>query len=807
MIYLIKSYLNKIETLFRDFKKLVKFMEIIKTDNYEDIKFLNDNYVKEILILLKEKSYESILNLSRELEKKEIFLSENKLRRILQILSSYKIIKLTKLRNGTLIERLKDVFSLQFKFNKITFGEIDNLLLSESIKGYANFPINPEKFSKEVVLKLNSYNQIVPLKTTVMAKELCKVFNECIKYNKQKRFSESTETGEFRSSVSNDAYKTFVCSPRTGSAKSLSLKVYTSMLKTESSLIILKDVDDVNQFCKDINEWSGNPDYARCHYSINQDNLKSKFHVTRTQLAEFRCIVITHSLFKQLKHQKRYELINLFENNKRNLIVIDERISFFKHHKITKDEIKNIDVFLSLEIGFFKRNSLNFAQSEVDDIVNKLNLLSQFVYLFNYLFETMLENDIKLHNYEFIWAQDWDSLRNNKNYNLELFNIYIDNYLFVSSQFSSAFLAHNSLKKIINEQRRKLKTQMEAMFYIIKNASVVEKTGKRITIHSIDEYHNDFSSYVVLDATAHINAYYNLSSKSIFKNLSHIRITNPKRYDNLTFHIARGYAQGRSSIYKDSTKDLLHEVNRYLKIANEIINENDKLLILGHKDFVKYLEKNSKDKRIFFTHWGRHIGKNDWSACNKVLVIGWNYIPKIEHYLTLSAANNGFDNAYDDSVLKHKKLISTMTVHQIADDLIQGISRGALRNVIDKNGNCPICEIYILARWKDEQTDKVLDIVTNEFNNSRKNLWMPLDIGSKKKKTKPQIKIEKIINYVAKKLETSEFVKVLDVKKELDISNSTFHRITNEEFEKLCLNKNIIYTYLDKKSKGFKNLN
>ena len=44
MIYLIKSYLNKIETLFRDFKKLVKFMEIIKTDNYEDIKFLNDNY-------------------------------------------------------------------------------------------------------------------------------------------------------------------------------------------------------------------------------------------------------------------------------------------------------------------------------------------------------------------------------------------------------------------------------------------------------------------------------------------------------------------------------------------------------------------------------------------------------------------------------------------------------------------------------------------------------------------------------------------------------------------------------------------
>ena len=54
MIYLIKSYLNKIERLFRDFKKLVKFMEIIKTDNYEDIKFLNDNYVKEILILLKE---------------------------------------------------------------------------------------------------------------------------------------------------------------------------------------------------------------------------------------------------------------------------------------------------------------------------------------------------------------------------------------------------------------------------------------------------------------------------------------------------------------------------------------------------------------------------------------------------------------------------------------------------------------------------------------------------------------------------------------------------------------------------------
>ena len=699
------------------------------------------------------------------------------------------------------------------KRNVIYFDNKIFWTFSESPENFSNIPIEPSSLSSNVVSKLKKFKQKIPVKTSVMAEEICKLFNECILCNNNPSLQpERKETEFFLERVSSEnLYKTFVISPQTGSAKSLSLKVYVSMLKKESSLIILKEVDDIIQFCQDVNSWSKNSSYAKCHYSITENNLQSENYVSRDELQNHRCIVITHSLFKQLKHDKKYEPIKYFRNQQRDLVVIDERISFFKHYAITLDEVREATNAIESEYEYFNNlppDQKNLLPDEIFDMIYDLyTSFLMFDLRSNSLLKDHMRGSNSNHRYEYLSPVNWRVLEteDGDRRDLEYLKELIDSLLFERMNSDVEFVSSKDCEKTIKEQRQKLKEIFESIVYISNNVSLLDVTTKKITLHSIGEYHNDFSSYVIMDATANINAYYHIASSYLSrKNLKRIKTTVVKQYKNLTFHISMGYAQGRSSIYKNKEKDILHEVKRYLSMAEGILAKKDKLLIIGHKTMIQYLKKYSKDKRIVFTHWGRHIGKNEWSDCNKVFVIGWNFLPTIEHYLILGAASNGFENIYNSFIREYKKTIQTIAIHQIADDLVQGISRGSLRNTIDSDGNCPISDIYILAKHqKDDATNQILNLVTNEFIDAKIVSWTPYDIGTIKKKTKPQGKIDTIIEYVVEKLKTQMSVTTTQIKEELNISNTTFHRLTNDEFEKICLSKNILYGYLDKKTKHF----
>lgn len=196
------------------------------------------------------------------------------------------------------------------------------------------------------------------------------------------------------------------------------------------------------------------------------------------------------------------------------------------------------------------------------------------------------------------------------------------------------------------------------------------------------------------------------------------------------------------------------------------------------------------------------------------MVIGWNYIPRVEHYLTLGAGNNGFRNTLDEIMFEHyktgniifkyPKLITTIIKQQIADDLVQGISRGALRNTIDTDGNCPKTDIYIFHK-KHEDATKIIKLVKDEFQGSKSEDWYPKDtIGTKVKKSKPQHTMDKIVQYVNEQLQTIDKISSAKVIEQLKISKTTFHRlVVTDDFTKLMDSSNLKYDYIDKKSKAF----
>lgn len=102
------------------------------------------------------------------------------------------------------------------------------------------------------VCKTLEVKNVVPSKTPKLIEELGNVLNECIERNK---------TGE--------PSKLLVFPAKTGTSKSLTTKTFISMLEETASIVVVPTVDDAIEYCKDINAFSRDSNYARCYYSIS----------------------------------------------------------------------------------------------------------------------------------------------------------------------------------------------------------------------------------------------------------------------------------------------------------------------------------------------------------------------------------------------------------------------------------------------------------------------------------------------------------------------------------------------------------
>lgn len=475
--------------------------------------------------------------------------------------------------------------------HSIKFSQKIVPLESLSVDDYPMVPVLPEDLIRNLKQKLRSYKQKIPQKTPQMATELCQIFNECILLN-----SKNLQTEQKQIYATKDkTVKTLVASPRTGSAKSLTLKVYVSLLKNESSLIVLKQVSDAIGFCEDINLWSNDKDYVRTHYSANDDNLKTKYLVSKGDLINYRAIIITHSLFIQLKQNGQLDKIKYYQDKPRDLVVIDERINTITRHTISFAEAKQSYLFIQKEVKQYEEYRNNTEPEFLRDITElenkykKLLLLEDLIRYFYFIFEDLLENSKK--SFPFISENEWNSFEIERKYSE--YATLIEDTISSTPYLNDLMLLKNE-EGLIREQRANFSRIVKSICSITNNMSLLQKGTKISYLHSFENAENDFLSIVILDATAHINGYYNFATKADCKNLIHLKTTNPKRYDNLSFHIAYGYSQGRISIYKNKEKDILHEVTRYLKIADNIcLLKKDKLLVIGHKDFIKYLESNN----------------------------------------------------------------------------------------------------------------------------------------------------------------------------------------------------------------------
>lgn len=641
------------------------------------------------------------------------------------------------------------------------------------------YPINPAFFLPKAIQFLESKGVLISEQIPIIIRELCIIFNECI-------INQNIDA----------VTKSRVYPAQTGIGKSVSLQVYISMLKNYSSLVVVSTVETAIKYCETINILSGDNNYARTTYAITQKNKKHNLRVENAELKNYRAIVITHKMFKIVNQNVVVDLYRLYQKQQRDLVVIDEKLSMYEQYKISYKGLEKL------------KNNLESILSSCDgaqDIDPNKDAIAFLNSMQSYLEDK--EKDI---------ITDKKALRyiGSEVSNEEMMDLFLnsDGSMFVQDASPIGVIAIENFKNFMNENnleiekvlslmRELFQLKIEQIFSDIKKLGGFDNPAyKQQTIHKIlepvdileqlfsewfllyksnyenvifrvDDIAHKLGQNVVLDATAIVNEFYQVANRF----LGFIGVYNAKqirKYENLTIYKAKGYVQSRHELYDKGDAHTINNAKSYSSYAlSLLINADDKLLIICHKKFEARLRDYCDDPRIRITHWGDHVGKNDWSDCNKVMVVGWNYLNPLENISDIYSAAREIDLV---SVEINYNIIDKFAATQIADDLVQAVMRSKARIIATNDSDCEPTEVYLFYN-DDIMSNKVLEIFENQFQQAKIEQWTPQGIPFEKNKNTRMKKVDSLIEILKEKeaTQTTYLLSELIIKTKIPKSSMT----------------------------------
>lgn len=636
-------------------------------------------------------------------------------------------------------------------------------------------PIVPFELASKVLEYLEAYGNTIHNTASSQVEALCKLFNHCITHNQMPALPKLPLK--------------FVYSAQTGSAKSLTLKLYVSMLKSESSLIVVSRIDEALSYCRFINEVSGDEEYARCQYTVSAKNSDDPLRVELFQLNQYRCIVVSHAMFKKINQGTSLNSYRLYNNKQRDLVVIDEKLNFFEKTIVDFRELES----LCTRLTSFLSLGGDFNQEMITQTIKMLLLIRK---CYQQDKATILKSSLSPLFCIELFDLDLD-IKEVLHNALELLNKRIEQLF--EELYAISNLTNQHYQSGVSQEIASLIERMQMLFATDSYIDCYSK-GSKESFFRVDSIINKLGNCVILDATAQINEIYKLAF--YYERTMHNVVAEQTRtYSNLKIFTAKGYPQGRHSIYQGIDKEaLIKNTQMYLSYIYGVLrSKDDKVLVIAHKTFRRALEVACNDSRVLFTHWGDHVGKNDWNDCNKVMVIGWNFLDPLEHVCqAFSALGDSIRSCLIDN-----KLIEKISLTQLADDIIQGLMRSQARKIATTDGDCEPTEVYLFCQERDDYAS-VLEILASQLPQAQWIDWSPVRTVSLREKSKTIKNIDTILTFLDERLRDHQTVMLKDIVHQLVINKSTLSRALNHAYFKEQLAKRSFqYMDLNGKSKYF----
>ncbi len=298
-----------------------------------------------------------------------------------------------------------------------------------------------------------------------------------------------------------------------------------------------------------------------------------------------------------------------------------------------------------------------------------------------------------------------------------------------------------------------------------------------------------FGSVTVLDATANINKTYESYLKHQAKTT--VMFTKPeiRNYQNTTFHVATGFKQSHSGLYSKTVNkktipktaaEKLVTVREYLSLLYAILEENDDMLVVVHKDALDTFREQCTAKNITFINWGMHAGSNAWSHYNKAVVVGW-YRISAHHYANQLHAGAKNYHLYEPTETQDRD-IKALETSSIVEDMIQFFNRIRCRVSTDEDGNHEPVDLYLFSD-DNSQSKKVIETLVVEFPSAEVIDWTVAPASTlKKKRGKVIDRADRIMNKLKLAAVTKGDVFAENIRAELGTTKAAFTKTINSEY-------------------------
>ena len=641
-----------------------------------------------------------------------------------------------------------------------------------------NTPVDEHKFMLNVRQVFTQFNVHVSTDLPKVLAKLCRTLNHSI-------------TNPRQSSL--DFRDIWAFPAQTGIGKSIALQIYVAMLKTEASLIVVSTRDEANRYAEYIADLSGDLYYPRAVFSggsVKEYEFSCDVH---DDIDKYRCLVITHKRMQGLANAEEdtLALYRLYRDKNgntkpRELVVIDEKLSFANHESVTMAEYERMLAFVENALAFSK---VCRALGKRSQVTKQLRAIKEFLVSeagtlsdeksaklidphqpFIALIEEELPEMLDLKLFKEVVEARFDELSEEIN---SVLNTKDDR---LKKEKSKTLTLVSKFCRILQRENG------DGEYCDLKHLALF-KTNQAITISKFKLFYSVFGACVVLDATATVNEFYKTASTGRLPTFDVIDVPKVRKYKNLKIFTAKGHLQSRDALCGTGGK-LSSTVEKYLPVIESLKSGKEKLLVVGHKAFIDEIWRGYfKDKAVSLTHWGNHVGKNDWNDCSKVLVIGWNYLPPLETVAEIYGAYLPSGDITATSKIT-KDNIEKFSTAQMAEDIIQAVMRTRARVIADDDSNCHPTEVYLLYPDRVKEQN-VIDTVIAEFPEAVIQNWMPRFGISLSSFTRPQKNAHNILlDLDGCKAKGGGEVSYKDVRESTSLSRSTFSKAIAEDYFK-----------------------
>jgi len=565
-------------------------------------------------------------------------------------------------------------------------------------------------------------------------KQLAQAFNENISGN-----------------ISADYDRWIVVQPPTGSGKTQGAILYNAMLALEinqaehpGSLIVTRLKEEADDIAMQINRLAGNK-VAIAHHSDSNTSWE--------ELQDYPVLVITHRAYElALDHLGQDgNVINTFSYfhrwnsllGERHLVIIDECLDIVEESQVTLDSLKIALAVIPPELKskFGKEYSMLQIMAET---IEKQALCTE-----NYEKKEMM---VALQGLPDEQQIDMTKLRS------AMKKERLDNKILRKSDSRENQRQHHFLDETLKAADIMIKTWI---YFANHSGKYTWNTARLLVPDGI-------KGAVVLDASASTNVVYKL-----FNNAT---VWSPpegaRNYQNVTLHVSRGHKVGKTDMERAPLKvasSLLADLNGRLKKRN--------VLIVTHKNIEPSLLCYEPDFQMMTGHWGAIQGRNIWRDCDTIVLFGLPYKPNICSANTFMALQEPKDtewlnNPEQRKFNEYEDIRLALKIGWLVTDIVQSFNRIRSRKVIDKEGNCPPCDGFILFQ-DNQEADKVLAALKREMPGI--NIVEDWHIESRKKRVKKS-KYEEALCQLFKIMIQGRATKT-DIANELGTSVSTMGRL------------------------------